>query len=966
MGTPEVVSERTYRWERYWYERGKGYNASPSGYPYVPGAYNKNVVPFEGIADVPCLVTLGEPGMGKSRALRTEFKELVAAESPGVNALWWDLSLYGSEDRLMRATFESPDYLAWLESGTDLNLFVDSLDECLLSVNNVALLLGHEFKKCPTARIRLRIACRVADWPRQLEKDLKEAWGEGKVKVYNIVPLSEADVTEAATAEGLDADAFRREVALKEVVPLAIKPVTLRLLLDLYREDKGLPSTQAELYERGCLQLCVEVSPTREAARRRSEYPPEQLMAVAARVAAVTVFANRSGIWKGVYGSAASDDDILLSELWGGREVVRGEPFEVSEAIVREALATGLFSTREPDHAVWSHQTYAEFLAAYYFSGHEVPSAQVMSLLVHPGDPDGKLAPQLHEVASWVAGMMPSVFQNLLDSDPDVLLRGEVAAGRRGDLVEALLKLHDEERIREDYEHPPQYRKLCHPRLAEQLRPFIADGSKRETVRGIAIDIATDCKLAEVGNDLADVALDPSEPSALRVKAADAVVAVGDEGARARLKPLAKGEAGADTNDELKACGLEATWPGLLTAEELFEVLTPAAPFEVNLYSHFLSYDLALHLKESDLPAALRWVERQDGRSERYSATDTLVVEIMRLAWEHLDAPGVFDAFAAAVLSLLRERDDIVAPYFDQADVVTFSGDDSERRRVLSAMLSILPNPEDDWVLLVRSRALAVFGRDVPWLIELLRAEQSPGRQRALLELIRRFFLGFAPVEPESLSALHAYVQEGSPQAAALAPLFESVERESVQAMRARDAYRDMRRREARPRSRPPVNPPPAERVAFFLDRFEQGDLAAWWRLNQELTLEPHSAHYGRDDHADLTQLPGWKSADDVTRARIVEAAKKYVLEGDPEASEWVSDIHNHVYQPADAGYRALRLLQQLAPDFVAVLWPEVWAKWVPIIVTFPTVSGGGAATEHSRGQLASTCLMYSLFQHAS
>lgn len=114
--------------------------------------------------------------------------------SSGVNTLWWELSLYGSEDRLMSATFESPDYLAWLESGADLNLFVDSLDECLLSVNNVALLLGHEFKKSPTARIRLRIACRVADWPRQLEKDLTEAWGKGKVKVYNLVPLSSANI----------------------------------------------------------------------------------------------------------------------------------------------------------------------------------------------------------------------------------------------------------------------------------------------------------------------------------------------------------------------------------------------------------------------------------------------------------------------------------------------------------------------------------------------------------------------------------------------------------------------------------------------------------------------------------------------------------------------------------------------------------------------------------------------------
>lgn len=37
-----------------WHNPLVRFNASPGAYPYGPGAYNKDVVPFEEIAGVPC------------------------------------------------------------------------------------------------------------------------------------------------------------------------------------------------------------------------------------------------------------------------------------------------------------------------------------------------------------------------------------------------------------------------------------------------------------------------------------------------------------------------------------------------------------------------------------------------------------------------------------------------------------------------------------------------------------------------------------------------------------------------------------------------------------------------------------------------------------------------------------------------------------------------------------------------
>ena len=101
-----------------------------------------------------------------------------------------------------------------------------------------------------------------------------------------------------------------------------------------------------------------------------------------------------------------------------------------------------------------------------------------------------------------------------------------------------------------------------------------------------------------------------------------------------------------------------------------------------------------------------------------------------------------------------------------------------------------------------------------------------------------------------------------------------------------------------------------------------------------EMTLEPDSQYYGTDYESDLTVLPGWKNADAVTRHRIVEAAKRYVLEQDPKIHDWLGK--NIIHRPAFAGYRALQLLLQELPGFISSIPPGVWKQWASIILTYP------------------------------
>lgn len=269
------MAGQIYSWKRFWCPRTGRVNLTDGGYLDDPEAEwgrfsNLDVVPFEAIEAFRCLGLLGEPGMGKTRTMQAQRETIdQKVEEEGGQTLWLDLRSYGSEDRLIRNLFENPVFLSWVNGSHRLHIFLDSLDECLLRIDTLASLLVDEFRKFSAllGRLYLRIACRTADWPNILEEELPILWGEDAVGVYELAPLRRIDIVAAARANGLDADAFLQEIDHKAVVPLAIKPVTLEFLLNLYRKHGQFPATQTELYRQGCQLLCEETNASRRNAR---------------------------------------------------------------------------------------------------------------------------------------------------------------------------------------------------------------------------------------------------------------------------------------------------------------------------------------------------------------------------------------------------------------------------------------------------------------------------------------------------------------------------------------------------------------------------------------------------------------------------------------------------------------------------------------------------------------------------
>jgi len=939
--------KQVYNWKRFWCSRTGTVNLSDGGYLYDPDSeygrfYNSDVVPFNTIAKIPCLVLLGEPGIGKSTAMNSQqaLIERQVAETGGIS-LWFNLRAYQTDIRLYQAIFEHPVFRSWLDGEHQLHLFFDSLDECILRIDTIADMLLEELKKYPVERLNLRIACRTADWPIHLEEGLRKLWGDGAVGVYELTPLRRVDILEAADANGLDPDMFLREIDRREVVPFAIKPVTLQFLLNIYKRDGCLPSTQQELYLQGCRILCEEISQSRRSAQLMGKLSAEQRLLIAARIAAVTVFANRYAVWTEVDLGDVPEEDVTIKDLCGNNEFVNGSQFEVNADAIRETLDTGLFSSRGPNRMGWAHQTYAEFLAAWYLVKNQAELVQLMNLIIHPGDPERRIVPQLHEASAWLASMAPDVFRIIMKVDPELLLWSDVATADAKDreaLVENLLKLYDEEKLLDfNLDIRKRYAKLAHPRLAEQLKPYIQDANKGVIVRRVAIDIAEDCELRDLQEVLADIALDPSQHLTVRVNAAYAVCKIGDKETKAKLKPLATGKAGDDPDDELKGCGLKAVWPANMTAEELFATLTPPKRDSLyGLYKAFIRNDVAQHIKPDDLQVALKWVERKQPE-DRFSFTfEGLEDEIILKAWDFLERSDVLEGFARMALSRLKHHNGLIS---DKECLEKFrkelSDNDYKRRQVLNALISMLENPKNESIWLIYFESPLVFSKDIPWMIDRLQETKSEKDQRAWAYLIDRVF---DIREPELSGAIYYAIQKNSILAELFAPLFEPVVLESPEAKEAKENHLIIKKWQEQRQNRPLLKPPPVERIAILLDKFESGDLSAWWQLNMEMTLEPDSTHYGDELESNITKLPGWKSADVKTKKRIVEAAKKYVITQDPNTSEWLGT--NTVHRPAFAGYRALFLLLQEEPEFLHTLPNVIWKKWAPIIIAYPISSG--------------------------
>ncbi|MFC8408749.1 NACHT domain-containing protein [Arthrobacter sp. NPDC057259] len=924
--------------DRFWLPADRAYGLDQSGWLQdrdVSTYYGTNLdmVTTAELSSKRCLVLLGEPGMGKSATITSQSPLLPAGTSAQV--LHVDLASYSSEDRLVRKVFEGPEVTSWLNSRSELCLTFDSFDEAHGRIENLHQLVGEYLDVWDCSRLQLRIVSRTAEWPTSLEMNLKKHFDE--VVPYELLPLRRDDAALLLGSYGIDPDEFLLTVEASQAVPLASRPLTLKLLASTYKREGNLPQQAFELYGKGLLTLCEEMNPSRRDAARGPAIPAAARLDTASRLAALSIFGGRPTFWLGP--QVEADKDTLTIEDCSGDYlanlgVTSGEQTAVA---VTAVLRTGIFSGRGNRTLGWSHATFADYLAARWVLSSQLNQNQVSTLLESNS---GKLHPRIRQIAAWLVAMDPR-YAWLIAVDPEAFIMNiEMPdAGLRQEIVSGIFSKARDGKIHHDYLR--NFSGLNHPAIAEQIRNALSENSY-DTAR-IAIDIARDCNVEASIPDLSAIALDEDADLDLRVAAAWAVFELSKDRPGAYLLPLlvpspVVGD-GVGQNQELLGAALMASWPHAVSSAEVFKLLKPQQPKNYfGLYSIFINR-FAESLTAVDLVPASSWLASQP---ELWgdSSMAALVESILALSLKNLEQEAALAAAVRIVKSRLQEFE----PWFKKTSHLESLDLSVDQGRILAGAL--LDEADPVTVLALTDRyglggpALINAG-DFEWLMDEYVAS-SGTRQKNIARALQRI------ADPENRAHLDTILglANDHPVASVFASWRDAIDLNSQEATEEREllALHEKTRKmvSARKKKEEETDEEARTKILDLLPKAKGGDAEAFWKLTRYLTIPPGSGRHEAEHQPDLTKHPRWQALTPENQEDILIAASLYLRGGACAPGEWVGkDIW---YYPARAGYRALVLLLRNNPEGLRFLEPAVWRAWGPIIIGW-----GPTADEENR-----------------
>ncbi len=939
-----LANDVRYDWQRFWIAQTGTLDLSDAGFLRNPeeDPFSRNdLKKLDELDAYPVLAMLGEPGIGKSAALKFEYGRMSQlGVEENIVSVYVDLKDSSTEDRLYRRIFETPQVEAWKASDDRLYLFLDSLDEAMLQINTVAHLLVEGLRNLPTKRMSIRIACRTAVWPfKTLGDPLKEIWGEAGLGIFELAPLRRCDVLMALSANGIDPEAFMPKLFGAHAVPFAIKPLTLKMLLTLYKRNGGLPSSTVDLYCRGCLALCEERNDSRrEKPGRRGHISAYQRLRLAARIAAATVLGHRVAIWTGPE-TETPTEDVAISALAGAREDGDFPTFIATEDDVREVLDTGLFCSRGDQRMGWAHYSYGEFLSAFYLREKEVSPPTSVKVLTHP---TGGLIPQIAMVGAWFASFVPESRSPLIATDPWTLLYGDLSTWLDTDralLVRFLLEYEEKGRFHEyPFGFMTLFEKLRYSGLADQIREIVSRVSLKPHTRRMAISIAEACELTEMQPVFLKFAFDQSEDPIVRAAAISALRRCGDISVPQRILSLLQGGIGYDPDTEIRGYALDLLWPSHITAAELFLLLTRSNEHYVGSYAHFL-FNLPDSLRTQDLVPAIAWATAYIAGADHMNEfrEKTLADAIMFKAWEVFEDPDLTDIFLTHIVTKLNQHVGLCCGTNIRANEAfqkRLSMDTSHRRCFLTCLFRRQVSRLDAFSYL---QVGLIKNDDFDWLLDISPAGASPIHglnEESLSNFIRLLF----NIENNAqFEVLYAACNKWSLLRSHFSYLLDGVLIDSRAAEQDRENLRLERKlQEHRERFTSPVVADLPSEISSLLVRAENGEWQAWWQLNLALMLTPQSSSVGDELNYFITSMTGWLTADETIRQRIITTSERYLSEAESSADLWLGQRQMNLQRSDLAAMRAFILLLQLATDNYQRIPTVAWKKWTPVIIGLP------------------------------
>ena len=915
-------------WKRWWTPLGGPIHLEqPGGFLTDPSSefahlYPLNVFPLEDLLHRRCLILCGDPGMGKTTELDELQKRLAGAHNaPQVLRVNFRSCLDAAD--FPNKVFGSAIWKRWQRSDSSLRLIIDGVDEGLwLAPNFLEWFIEELGSGVPLGRLSVVLACRTLEWPQALGRQLSALWGEPRHNdqkpagsVFELCPLTRSAVVQAATAHSAPPTDFLNAVHERQVHGLAARPLTLFMLLDEFGDRGGnLTRTHRQLYLDFCRRLCDEPDPLRARRLRRRNvawvnYRGSQKQTVAGRIAAMMFLSAKSSVVVSNT-SNASSTDLSVAEVASGRENDGTEDFCVTDDLVEATLATGLFNAKGDSRFGFEHQTFAECLAAQYLA--KIDFGPLRTLLLRRDDAGEYVVPQLAELASWLAGEREDIFDLLLATQPEILLRTDLTHlgdHRKEQVVDALIrKAVDAELFERHKERRPFYAALAHPRLADQLRSTILDRRKNDVARWLALDIASACKCRELFPALLTILKRGSDP--VSRQAGYALDDLVDDSSASRLIPIADGTFVPQQSRSVRVTALRALVSTRWSVSDALPVAKSIAG-SVDFIDHYL----ADRVRREDVASGLEVIAGCNGVFDSLFRLRKVAMRLLEMAADRLDEEEILRVVTTIVLAGLKSYQLRV-----WADAGAFGkavqGNASKRRLIVRALLrrSASAGNSMRWQI-----ATLCLPEDVPWLLDCAESSDPPERD-AYFELI-------APLlQPELICPYWDEIVSRVQQSPALRQVAEWFTPWRLNAKTARRARSEYRKREAaRKRHEAEMQKQKLpDRTRFtekLLREARSGKPDTWIRLSRGLFITDTREWADGVAPHDIERSPGWIAATEARRDDIRQVARQFLLRGD---AEFVRNPDQTTYG-ADAAFAAAWLLR--ADLAVAGPLQDVFAK---------------------------------------
>ncbi|MFE4949822.1 NACHT domain-containing protein [Leifsonia sp. NPDC056665] len=534
---------------------------------------------------------LGEPGSGKSTAIRELHRELSSTQDETALIAFSDIGTLTDLERQL-------SIIEFGDSSLERTLLLDGIDE-IRGVQKVVPFVRGIVEKCQSNGWRLVATSRTAETLPGIPAVFDEVEAGA---VHVLLPLRRPDAAKLAADLGVaDAERFLSAVTSNDVGELAANPLTLALLVQMFLLDGDLPPGRVRLLDRATsLLLSTAARPDDQPL-----FPPDndattQRTAVA-RLAAFMALTGATGAGLAVPGSEAAG---FPTESAAGREQIDNAPRDVTNAHLQAALLTPLFLDAGNGERHFAHRILRDFLAAEALTRWGLSRQQLSSLLTTSSGGASSIPPQMLDVATaLVAGS--TTFDWLLQIDPLNLARNKL--GRlRPDLSSTLVAGLLKEPMKADYliGWADQLGGLAHRELAPQLRSSLQGHD--ESSMFVSLRVLVDSYTPGLEAELVAIARGESTPIRCRAEAVRVLAANGriDEVRALPLNDPSFFEA--DMQCQLRGTILEVLYPTSLTLGDLLDLLVPEPESFYGSYSSFL-HDFGQGLSTRDAGQVLRW-----------------------------------------------------------------------------------------------------------------------------------------------------------------------------------------------------------------------------------------------------------------------------------------------------------------------------------------------------------------------